>query len=85
MGPNVCIQVNACSHVLSPEGEDVVFLCVLFLSDKKGTRSESFEVLLTLLLTHSLVDTLEGRDGHTVRAGSHHWDINCDELTLIAN
>ena len=53
------------SRVLSPEGEDVVFLRVLFLSDKKGTRSESFEVLLTLLLAQSLVDTLEGRDGHS--------------------
>ena len=66
------------SRVLSPEGEDVVFLRVLFLSDKKGPRSESFEVLLTLLLAQSLVDTLEGRDGHTVRARSQrgHWDIN---------
>ena len=53
------------SRVLSPEGEDVVFLRVLFLSDKKGPRSESFEVLLTLLLAQSLVDTLEGRDGHS--------------------
>ena len=55
--------------LFSPEREDKVdFVVLLHFSDEKGSRSEPLEVILTLLLAQSLVDTLGVKGGRTERA-----------------